>query len=217
VSYIWFNGGIKNTVRNWTPGPDYGGHSFKSYQDKISAELDAGFRGLSEDRDLIEYAESLHDFCRQGLNGFLVSDGYAHRCRMHKTKYYGFDGDYPQILASLENLLLSQGWALEKGLWRGLRASADEAAQNPAVTTIDQVPTFGEYHKGRLTLRIGLAEKATKQFLSLELHQKVDLPILGTYEVSRLQSTPEMIDRITHDHRYMIAIAIEGIYFENGK
>lgn len=66
VFYIWFNGGIKNTVRNWTPGPDYGGHSFKSYQDKISAELDAGFRDLSEDRDLIEYAESLHDFAGGG-------------------------------------------------------------------------------------------------------------------------------------------------------
>lgn len=119
-------------------------------------------------------------------------------------------------MASLENLLLSQGWAFEAGLWRGLKASADEAAQNPAVTTIDQVPTFGEYRKGRLTLQIRLAEKATKQFLSLELHQKVDLPIFATHEVSSLQSIPQMIDRITRDHRHMIAIAIEGIYFENG-
>jgi hypothetical protein len=81
--------------------------------------------------------------------------------------------------------------------------------------TVDQIAGPLGYSKGPFDLRIKWAERNTTQRLSLKLLQNATENPGGFYDDRNFQNIDDLFRRMTRDHRYVLAIAIKGNYFEN--
>jgi hypothetical protein len=218
--YIMINGGIANTIRNLRPGPDLADAALKSDRTKLAAEIDSAFQSVVANPSFTYYATSTHDRCYSGQNNFHMTEGFAHRCALRLTRFYGFDGDFRQGMIDFEKRSLAAGWKL------GRNYSTIPSEQNMAYmmihyydvrpnVTVDQIARPLGYNRGNLVLVVGWAERTTKYFDSLAAIQRMDLGGLASYDQTSFQSGNEFFRSATQDHRYILGVAIDGHYFEN--
>ncbi len=145
----------------------------------MEADLDGAFQRVITNMDVSHYAESKHDVCYSGENNFMRSEGYAHRCTLQVTRFYGFDGDFRQKMINFEKGIISAGWHLGLGNGDGRSRFTGDSMEaymlnyydtRPNVT-VDQIAGPLGYSKGPFDLRIKWAERNMTQRLSLELLQ----------------------------------------------
>jgi hypothetical protein len=105
-----------------------------------------------------------------------VTQGYAHRCTLRLTRYYGFDGDFRQRMLDFEKSLLSLSW--KNGLSDDPAARAQSVEymlasyydQRPGML-VDSIPAPSGYNAPGLVLELRWAERQTKDLSSLEYTQ----------------------------------------------
>jgi hypothetical protein len=218
--YIMINGGIANAIRNLKPTPDLASAALKSDRTRLAAEIDAAFQGVAANTGFVYYATSTHDRCYPGQNNFHMTEGFAHRCTLRLTRFYGFDGDFRQAMIDLEKRFLAAGWKL------GRNYSTIPSEQNMAYmmthyydvrpnVTVDQIARPLGYNRANLILVVDWAERTTKYFDSLAAIQRMDFGSLPSYDQTSFQNGNEFFKSVTRDHRYILGAAIYGHYFEN--
>jgi hypothetical protein len=221
--YVFLNGGIYGTILAMKPRPNLESPGIKRDRARLEADLDGAFQRVGANMDFAYYEESKHDVCYSGENNFMRSEGYANRCTLQVTRFYGFDGDFRQKMIDFEKGIIAAGWHFGlgngDGRYRFPSYSMEDYMLNyydarPNVT-VDQIAGPLGYSKGPFDLRIKWAERNTTQRPSLELLQNATEHLGGFYEDRNFQNIDDLFRRMTRDHRYVLAIAIQGNYFEN--
>ena len=218
--YIMINGGISNTIRNLKPGPDLAGAALKSDRTKLAAEIHWAFQSVVTNTSFVYYATSSHDRCYPGQNNFHMTEGFAHRCTLRLTRFYGFDGDFRQGMIDFEKRSVAAGWKLGRNYSKNLGDQNMEYMMihyydiRPNVT-VDQIARPVGYNRGNLVLVVDWAERATQYFDSLAAIQRMDFGNLASYDRASFQSGNDFFRSATQDHRFILGVAIYGHYFEN--
>ncbi|WP_316189567.1 hypothetical protein [Bradyrhizobium sp. SZCCHNS1054] len=221
--YVLLNGGIHGTILRIKPRPNPENPGIKRDRATLEADLDGAFQRVVANMDIAYYAESKHDVCYDGENNFMRSEGYAHRCTLQVTRFYGFDGDFRERMINFEKGIISAGWHLGLGNGDGRIRSTGDGMEGYMLNyydarpnvTVDQIAGPLGYSKGPFDLRINWAERNTTQRLSLELLQNATGNLNRFYDERNFQNINDLFRRMTRDHRYVLAIAIKGNYFEN--
>jgi hypothetical protein len=219
---VQMNGGIVNTIRNLKPRPDLNDVAIKSDRKALEAAIEGALQPIGTNRGFTAYATSKDDRCYEGQNNYKVTEGFAHRCTLRLTRFYGFDGDFRQKMIDLEKTLIDAGW--KNGLSYYPQAS-EHNMENMMIDyydryygrnylTVEKIATPIGYHTSTLKLEIGWAEKETRDLSRLESNQRIRSST-QFYERHELQSADQLFNKATQDHRYFVGIAIYGHYFEN--
>ena len=107
--YVFLNGGIYGTILTMKPRPNLESPGTKRDRARLEADLDGAFQRVSANMDFARYEESKHDVCYSGENSFMRSEGYANRCTLQVTRFYGFDGDFRQKMIDFEKRIIVAG------------------------------------------------------------------------------------------------------------
>jgi hypothetical protein len=217
---VMLNGGIANTIRNLKQEPDMERTSIKSARDKLSGDIESALGFIGEKNDFVIFATGKDDRCYKGQNNYKVTQGYAHRCTLRLTRYYGFDGDFRQRMLDFEQSLLSLGWK------NGLSGDAFARAQNMEEmmisyydrrpgAAVDSIPAPSGYSAPGLLLELRWAERQTKNLSHLEYMQHAPFYAGHLYQRPELVNVNDAFRRAVQNHRYVIAVAVYGHYFEN--
>jgi hypothetical protein len=169
------------------------------------------------------YETSKDDACYDGVNNFKIRDGYAHHCTLRVTRFYGVDGDFRQKMIGFEKQIIAAGWHFELGNGDGRYTHPSDSMESDMLIyydtrpygTVDHVAGPLGYSKVAFDLRIKWAERNTTDRRGLEYLQRVTGNMTRYYKEQSLQDVDDLFRRVTRDHRYVLAIAIEGHYFEN--
>lgn len=217
---VLLNGGIANTIRNLKPEPIMERASIKSARDELNGNIDSALRLIGANNGFAAFAAAKDDRCYKGQNNYKVTQGYAYRCTLRLTRYYGFDGDFRQRMLDFEKSLLSSGWK------NGLSDDPAARVQNmeymmtsyydrrPGMS-VDSIPAPSGYNAPGLTLELGWAERQTKNLFRLEHAQHAPFYAGHLYQRPEPVNVDEAFKRAVQDKRYVIAIAVYGHYFEN--
>lgn len=216
---IGFDGGIENTFRNLKPAPDPNSASVQSSRRKLEEELKSILADIGSAHGFVGYGDAKDDRCDSGQNNYKVTEGFAHRCTLRVTRFFGFDSDFRRTAIDLENALIRSRWNIET------RARGDQMERRLAESydrynrTVDRVPA-PDYHRfpvqetPDLRLTIAWAEKATERIFGLDRLQK-EIGGGDFFRQSDYRDTAEILRKTTETHRYLIGIAVYGHYFEN--
>ena len=221
--YVVLNGGVYGTILNMKPRPNPDSPGVKRDRTKLEADLDAAFQRVAANTDFAYYETSKDDACYDGVNNFKIHDGYAHRCTLRVTRFYGFDGDFRQKMIDFEKGIIATGWHFELGNGDGRYTHPTDSMASYMLIyydtrpygTVDHVAGPLGYSKGAFDLRIKWAEKNTTDRRALQYLQSATDNMSRYYKQQSLQDIDDLFSRITRDHRYVLAIAIDGNYFEN--
>jgi hypothetical protein len=221
--YVFLNGGIYGTILTMKPRPNLESPGIKRDRARLEADLEGAFQRIGADMDFTHHEESKHDVCYRGENNFMRSEGYANRCTLQVTRFYGFDGDFRQKMIDFEKGIIAAGWHFGLGNGDGRYSFPSDSMEDYMLhyydarpnVTVDQIAGPLGYSKGPFDLRIKWAERNTTQRLSLKLLQNATENPGGFYDDRNFQNIDDLFRRMTRDHRYVLAIAIKGNYFEN--
>jgi hypothetical protein len=200
---LFFSGGIGNIIRNAKPAPNVDGRRITRARLTATEEIEAVLAFLDARTPFTSYATSTDDRCYKGENDWKISEGYAHRCTVRITRFYGISGDFRAHTIGLEDLLASSGWQLPRSLspelppatfrevfttyydvyCNGPRLAvfgSDHIPQPPCeVSRLPRSASHG-YRKGDLVLWIESAEGAAGDHFMMDLTQRV--PVGGTFK-----------------------------------
>jgi hypothetical protein len=220
---VQMNGGIVNTIRNLKPRPNLNDVAIKSDRKALETAIEGALHSIETNSGFTAYATSKDDLCYPGQNNYKVTEGFAHRCTLRLTRFYGFDGDFRQTMIDLEKTLINAGW--KNGLSYYPQASERnmeymmihyyDRYYGRDYLTVDNIAAPIGYHTGSLKLEIDWAEKETRRLFRLESKQRIPSRMWQFYEHHELQSVDDVFKTATRDHRYVAGIAIYGHYFEN--
>ena len=221
---VLLNGGIINTIRTLKPPPNLNDHAIKSKRKALETVIKSALQSIETNNGFTAYATSKDDRCYKGQNNYKQTEGFAHRCTLRLTRFYGFDGDFRQRMIDFEKMLISGGW--KNGLYYYSQASENNM-ENMMIhyydqyygrnyPTVDYITVPNGYHTSTLKLIIAWAEKETEtgRLNTLESHQQFLSSVSYFYRRQELQSVDEVFKKATQDHRYVVGIAIYGHYFE---
>jgi hypothetical protein len=239
---LLFSGGVGNIIRNHTPAPDVNGQALTRKRLEASEDLKAALAFLDAGTALASYATSTDDRCYKGENNAKITDGYAHRCTVRMTRFYGMSGDFRAQMIGVEDLLASAGWQMPRSIsadlppptfremfvqyydvWcRGSHIAIFGSGVVAPTCEISKLPRSGSngYRKGHLALWIECAERGESNLFMMDLMQKVPTgkeysPEYILYEKTDVQDLKAVVEGITASHRYVISVTVQETYFEN--
>ncbi len=117
---LLLSGGAGNAIRNLKPAPNVEGRTIARKRLRATKELEAALAALDSGTGFTSYATSTDDRCYKGENNWKIKDGYAHRCTVRMTRFYGLSGDFWAHMLGLEHLLASDGWLLPRSTYAQL-------------------------------------------------------------------------------------------------
>lgn len=242
---LLFSGGVGNAVKNLKPAPDIAGRSIAGARLKATEEVAAALVAVDAGTGFTSYATSTDDRCYKGVNDLWIKDGYAYRCTVRWTRFYGMSGSFRTQMIGLEDLLGSNGWQLWRSgypeyqpvTFRGTFASQDAACgpQRIAVfgygdmvrstcdpSKLPRVRSDG-YEQGKLRLWIEYQERDQVPEHMMDFMQRVDIGgeykqhdrKYNLYTKSNLQDVSARVREILELHPYAVSVTVEKIYFEN--
>jgi hypothetical protein len=218
------SGGIEGMRKRRIPAPDLKNPTIINRRTSMKNDIEATFKVLDTVPGFTRYAIATHDQCYQGEANWKIVDSYAHRCEFRATHFYGFNGDFQAQMIKFEMLLNHHGWTSPdhssiqriltdyNDLHRGYRVPAVRMRKH----LVSDLPTPGPYRQNGLTMVVGYAEKETDDLIRLDLIQKIYTSLgTTTNNVQELQDVKAVFGEITRSCRYVLAISIDGTYFEN--
>jgi hypothetical protein len=199
---LLFSGGAGNIVRNLKPAPDAEGRTITRKRLRATEEVEAALAVVDAGTGFTSYATSTDDRCYKGENDWKITEGYAHRCTVRMTRFYGMSGDFRAHMLGLEDLLASGGWQLPRstfaelppGTFREMFAryydvycSGNRIAvfgSGPVVRPtceVSKLPRSGSdgYKKRSLVLWIECAERGESDLYMMDFAQKVPIGALA--------------------------------------
>jgi hypothetical protein len=164
------------------------------------------------------YETATHDHCSKGSSSWKRSDGYAYRCSLRITKFYGFNGDFRQQVIDIEQKISNIGWKPpysyypENPCEKMLEEYYDPYPEKP----ISDLPGFDcRYRKDELLLELEFAEKETRSFILQDAIQKVSGHSYDEiYDEKSFQDSSSVIKKITATDRLVLIISIQIDYFQ---
>ena len=227
---LLFSGGVGNIYRNLKPAPEAEGRTLTRKRERATRDAEAALAFVDTAPGLTSYATSTDDRCYKGENDWKITDGFAHRCTVRTTRFYGTSGDFKSQLLGLEDLLASGGWQMPRSTFRSMFATYyDRYCPTPHIALfgvgvgqpsceVSRLPRTGSegYRKGRIGLWIECAERGQDNFSMMDVMQKG--PNVGRssfFQKTKLQDVNVQVQDITATHRYVISVTVEETYFEN--
>jgi hypothetical protein len=92
--------------------PDPDSRSLVRKRARMSRTIEAAFNALEPRADFVMHATYTDHYCEEGKNDWKGRTGYAHRCPIRITRYYGVSGDFRTQMIGFEKLLSTKGWTL---------------------------------------------------------------------------------------------------------
>jgi hypothetical protein len=183
--------------------------------------------------EFMAYEVSSQDQCYDATYGLLPYDGYAgmrprfnahdddyaHRCTLHVTRFYGFDDSFRDKMVDFERRLLAAGWNIP--IYSGesiefyMTHYYDTRLPN---TTVDRVPRPTRYYSdsAQLMIRIAWTERGSQTgALALTGMQYVNESVFPFFRQGDFHEERQVFSKVTRDHKYVLAMSIEGHYFQN--
>ena len=224
-----FSGGVEGLRKRRIPAPDVNGPTVTSRRMAMKNDIEAAFNVLDNGAGFTRHAISTHDRCYKGEADWKFVDPYAHRCELRVTRFYGFNGDFRIQMIKFETLLDHSGWTLPDGftIQRIMIDYYDPRHGRPMPLPflggndvrrylISDLPTPSEYHKNNLALNIVYVEKETDDLYRLGSAQKIiDYTHVVTHDDKEFQDARAVFQKITKSCKYVLAVPIQGTYFEN--
>jgi hypothetical protein len=171
------------------------------------------------------FAQSIHDQCYLGQNNWKVKEGYSNRCSYRVTYFYGFNGDFKEVMSEFDDDLLKSGWEAPstfslKYIFQHYYDSfygADKPKPGnfPDQYLVSDMPKTG-YQKDSLVLSVVYAEKKTKDLFEVDSAQNILRGgLLEFYENKEFQDVKKLFNEITLNNEYVVTLSIQDDYFEN--
>jgi hypothetical protein len=215
-TFVAMSGGIHSVILNMKSRPDPDSPDLNRNRIKLAEQIGADFSHAIPGEGLVHYETSTQDTCYDGANNWKHADGFAHRCTLLVTNFYGFDGDFRKSTLDFERGLFAAGWHSNIHDMEWTLTQYDAVTQSPH--TIDRLPKPYSYYKGGFTLDICWAERGSLSLFDLQNIQAQRMGWINEnnfYDQRKLTDAGDVFREVTQDHRYIIAIAIKGHYFEN--
>jgi hypothetical protein len=175
---------------------------------------------------LTYFAQSIHDQCYMGQNSWKVKEGYSNRCSYRVTYFYGFDGDFKEVMTKFDDDLLKSGWKAASPIF-SLKyifqnyydsfygADKPKPGNFPDQYLVSDMPKTG-YKKDSLVLSVVYAEKRTKDLFEIDSAQSILRGgLLEFYEHKEFQDVKKLFNEITLKNEYVVTLSIQDDYFEN--
>ncbi len=213
-----FNGGLGGLISNLKPAPNPNSSAMNAKREVVTGEINQSFDELQNILQYNYYETATHDYCSRGDNGWKRSDGYAYRCSLRITKFYGFNGDFRQQMIDFEQKIINIGWN-----------PPSYRSDNPCEKMLEEYydPYLGKlvsdlpsrqcsYEKDSLSLETELAEKETRSFILQNAVQKVSGGSYDEiYDEKIFQDGSVITKMITDIDRFVLIISIQKNYFQN--
>ena len=213
------NGGIDGLISNLKPAPNPNSSAMNAKREAATEEINQSFEELQKILHFNFYETATHDYCSKGSSSWKRSDGYAYRCSLRITKFYGFNGDFHQQVIDFEQKISSIGW---KPLYsydpdNPCEKMLEEYYDLYPGKLVTDLPGFDcRYQKDGLLLELEFAEKDTRSFILQNTVQKVSGHSYdGIYDEKNFQDSSLIIKKITATDRFVLIISIQKDYFQN--
>ncbi len=223
ILVLIFNGGVDGLISNLKPEPNPNSSAINANREAATARINQSFEALQNILHYHDYETATHDLCSRGSSSWKRSDGYAYRCSLRITKFYGFNGDFRQQMLDFERKIISLGW--EPPVYR-----SDNPMEKMLEEYYDHYTTYQSgdlvvsnlpssdcrYQLGGLSLELEFAEKATHSFI----HQNSIQKVIGhsyaeIYAEQHFQDSSLVVKRITDTDRFVLIISIQKTYYQN--
>jgi len=214
--FIAMSGGVHGIILSMKSRPDLDSPDLKRNRAALEERIGADFSRAIPSEGLVHYEASTQDACYDGANNWKHVDGFAHRCTLRVTNFYGFDGDFRKTMLDFEKRLLSAGWHSNIHDMEWTLTQYDAVALS--LRTVDRLPNPYPYYKDGFTLDICWAERGSRILFYLKNIQAHDMGWIkenNFYDQRKLIDAGDIFREVTRDHRYILGIAISGYYFEN--
>jgi hypothetical protein len=234
----WLFGGLKGvlmTLRiNARPNPE--GPDIKNRRAKFVAQIESAFVRLMANSDFTFSETSSHDICYDGsyswLNLGYSNTEYAHRCTLSLTRFYGFNGNFRDKMIEFEQRVIAEGWNSpanaaynpDKPMESYMRSYYDSPnslyrrllREGSMRATVDSVAGPIGYHSAQFQMLIRWAERTSQYADSLNSWVRSHGGAgKRFFDKSDLHDGYEVLKKVTQDHQYVLAVTINGHYFED--
>ena len=221
--YVAMNGGIYGIILNMKSRPDPNSPDLRRSRATFEQQIDADFSRAVQSPGFVHYQTSTQDTCYDGANNWKHQDGFAHRCTIWVTNFYGFDGDFQKAMLDFEKVLLAAGWHSIHDNTHDMEWSSNNKFVFAKDRTTDRrlSPYPGDifsYYKDGLSLDVRSAERGATRLGSLEIMQAHSMGWVSEnnfYDQRKVVDVGEVFREVTRDHSYILTVAISGHYFEN--
>lgn len=237
---LLFSGGVGNIIKNHKPAPDVDGETITRKRLRATEEIAAALAVLDARSGLTSYATGSDDRCDKGENDAFTRDGYAHRCTVRMTRFYGTSGNFRTHMLGLEDLLAASGWQLPRSTFHEMFANYyDVYCDGPRIAVfgagpgvrpqceVSKLPRSASdgYKKGALILWIEYGERGGDTLYvtdMMNIMQRVPITTFkegdrkfDLYHKQDLQNVGALVEDITAAHQYVLSVTIQDTYFEN--
>lgn len=237
---LLFSGGVGNVIRNHKPAPDVEGRPITRKRLRALEEIEAALGAVDAGAGFTSYATATDDRCDKGENNAFTRDGYAYRCTVRMTRFYGTSANFRASMLGFEDLLASSGWQLPRSTFRDMFTSYYDRfcgdrriavfGAGPGVgpqCEVSRLPRTGSegYKKDDLILWIEYGERGGDTLYvrnMMEIMQRVPVtlykegdPKFDLYKKQNLQNVNALIEDITASHPYVLSVTLQKTYFEN--
>jgi hypothetical protein len=206
--FIAMNGGISSIILNMESRPDLDSPELNRSRAKLEQQILAHFNRAILGGSFIHFNTSTQDTCYDGANNWKHTDGFAHRCTLLVTNFYGFDGDLRNSMLKFEKQLVAAGWHsnIHDMAW----------ALEQYEGAIDRAASPYPYYQGSFELNMCWAERGSSSlfnFRNIRAQRMGWIEENNFYDQRNLVEVNNVFRRVTQEHRYIVAIAIRGHYF----
>lgn len=237
---LLFYEGLGNIAKNHKPAPDVAGRRITRKRLQAMEEIEAALAVVDAGAPFTSYATAADDRCDKGENNLLTRDGYAYRCTLRMTHFYGASGDFGRIVLGFEDLIVSSGWQPPRPSFRETLAShydrycrGQRIAIFGAERGVDSLCDVSQlrpcgvevYKMGGLSLWVMCGERGVSTLYVRDLMdvlQRVPItlfkegdPKFDLYKKQSLQNVNALLEDIGASHQYVFSVTIQKTYFEN--
>ncbi|HVE75235.1 MAG TPA: hypothetical protein VND22_00525 [Actinomycetota bacterium] len=206
--FVGFSGGVKGVLADFKSPPDY--EERTDPRSKLYPILTRSLDSAVSEETFVEFPpEGRHDLCFEGQNNWKIQDGYAYRCDLKITRFYGVTGDLRAALLSLDLSLQSEGFAPVGS--RTMAETTDRIGFGTPSTDLLYPPC---YQKGDVSLCLKLADRNTQEFSALDFHQRLGGSPTNLDEDADLADVTAVSSQILGAHTYLLSVYIKGTYLE---
>jgi hypothetical protein len=212
------NGGIDGLISNLKPAPNPNSSAMNATREAATTEINQSFDELQNILHYNYYEMATHDICSKGSSSWKRSDGYAYRCSLRITKFYGFNGDFRQQMIGFEQKIISIGWTPPSySPDNPCKKMLEEYYDPYPGKLVSDLPGFDcSYKKDGLSLEPAFAEKETRSFILQNAVQKVSGHSYDEiYDEKNFQDSSLVTKMITSTDGFVLIISIQKNYFQN--
>jgi hypothetical protein len=215
---LMVNGGIEGLISNLKPAPNPNSSAINAKRAAATEEINQSFDELQNILHYNYYEMATHDICSKGSSSWKRSDGYAYRCSLRITKFYGFNGDFRQQMIDFEKKIISLGWTPPSNRPDNPCEKMLEEYYDPYPgKLVSDLPGFDcSYRKDDFSLEPAFAEKETRNFILQNAVQRVSGHSYDQFhDEKNFQDSSLATKIITDTDRFVLIISIQKNYFQN--